>query len=345
MSLPCTAGKEHFGECNHPFMGQYGIVGKGAGSLEKAIITGASGFLGRNLAYALLERNIEVTAVVRDKEKLPDIHKERFRTIELDLSDYGVLDKQVPAGSYDVFYHFAWAGTSGEGREDMLLQLADVKAACAAVCAAKRLGCRKFVNPGSLMEYEAMQCMQAQGIAPSGNYMYRSAKLAAHYMAKAEAGRIGMPFLNMVISNVYGEGEVSARLVSSVLQKLVKGENISYTAGTQLYDFIHIADAAEAFYQVGENGRDYCDYYIGSGRIRPLREYIEELYACLPVSQKPVFGDVPYDGVQLSYEEFDKNALSRDTGFSCKIPFSEGIQRAYAWMEKKYGTGLEPKDI
>lgn len=313
--------------------------------MKKAIITGATGFLGKNLVYALLKRNIEVTAVVRDSGKLSGIRNELLHIVELDLSEYDMLDKHIPAGSYDAFYHFAWAGTSGKEREDALMQLANVKAACAAVGAAKSLGCRKFVNAGSLMEYEAMQCMQAQGVVPGGNYMYRSAKLAAHYMAKTEAGRMGMPFINMIISNVYGEGEISARLISSVLQKLRKGETVSFTAGTQLYDFIHIADAAEAFYQIGENGRPYCGYYIGSGQIRPLREYIEELYACLPTGQKPVFGDIPYDGVQLSYQEFDKGALSRDTGFFCKVPFSEGIQRAYTWMEKRYGAGLEPKNI
>lgn len=321
--------------------------------MKKAIVTGASGFLGKSLVRALLKRNIEVTAVVRNIDKLSDIDSvqsscitcrstaamqgeemKQIRIVKAELSDYHRLDEQIPDGSYDVFYHFAWAGTSGKEREDTALQLANVKAACAAVGAAKRLGCRKFVNAGSLMEYEVMQCMQMQGNVPDGNYMYRSAKLAAHYMAKTEAARTGMPFINMIISNVYGEGEISARFISSVLQKLIKGETVSYTAGTQLYDFIHIEDAAEACYWVGENGRDYCDYYIGSGQIRPLREYIEELYACLPVHQKPIFGAIPYDGVRLSYMEFDKDALLRDTGFRCRVTFKEGIQRTYQWLKE-----------
>lgn len=330
--------------------------------MKKVIITGASGFLGRNLVCALLKRDIEVTAVVhklpeRQSAPLPsqpyarphdhpamegdDFHRKQLHIAEVELSDYSMLDQHILPESYDVFYHFAWAGASGKEREDTALQLTNVKAACAAVGAAKRLGCRKFVNAGSLMEYEAMKCMQAKGMAPDGNYMYRSAKLAAHYMAKTEAGRIGMPFVNMIISNVYGEGEISARFISSVLQKLIKGENTAYTAGTQLYDFIHIADAAEAFYQVGKNARAYCDYYIGSGQIRPLREYIEELHACLPVRQEPVFGNIPYDGVQLSYQEFDPEALFRDSGFQCKISFQEGIQRTYQWLKENGNVSAE----
>lgn len=312
---------------------------------RKVIITGATGFLGKNLLCTLLKRNIEVTAVVRDAYKLSDIRNGLLCIVEADLADYGALDKRIPAGDYDVFYHFAWNGTSGNKREDYRIQVHNIQAACEAVVAAKNVGCKRFINAGSLMEYESMKLMEHAGRQPQGNYMYRSAKLAAHYMAKAEAGRTDLPFINMIISNVYGEGEVSARLISSTLQKLIRHENVSYTAGTQLYDFIHIEDASEAFYQVGERGKPFCDYYVGSGQIRPLREYIEEIYACLPIDQKPIFGDYPFDGVRLSYEEFDKNALHRDTGFRCKIPFSEGIQRAYMWMEKRYGAELERKDI
>lgn len=312
---------------------------------RKVIITGATGFLGKNLLCTLLKRNIEVTAIVRNAYKLSDIQNGLLCIVEADLADYGALDKRIPAGDYDIFYHFAWNGTSGNEREDYRIQVHNIRAACEAVAAAKNVGCKRFINAGSLMEYESMKLMEHASWRPQGNYLYRFAKLAAHYMAKAEAGRIGLPFINMIISNVYGEGEISARLISSTLQKLIRHENVSYTAGAQLYDFIHIEDASEAFYQVGERGKPFCDYYIGSGQIRPLREYIEEIYACLPIDQKPIFGDYPFDGVQLFYEEFDKNALYRDTGFRCKIPFSEGIQRAYMWMEKKYGTELERKDV
>lgn len=303
-------------------------------------MTGASGFLGGHLVKALLKKNVEVTAVVRDAGKLTGIKNGLLCVVEADLADYAVLDKKVLAGSYDAFYHFAWAGTSGEARADAALQLFNVKSACEAVGAAKRLGCRRFVNAGSLMEYEAAECMRAPGLKPDGNYLYRSAKLAAHYMAKAEAGRTGLPFVNLIISNVYGEGELSARLISATLRKLVKGERVSFTAGAQLYDFIYMEDALEAFYQAGENGKPYCDYYIGSGQIRPLREYIEELYGCLPAGQKPWFGDVPYDGVRLSYCEFDREALARDTGFVCRVPFEEGIRRTYAWMKEAVDAGI-----
>ncbi len=302
--------------------------------MKRVVITGASGFLGKKLTEALTQRQIQVTAVVRDAGKLAEMKMDHLYIVEADLKDYCILDQRIPAGDYDAFYHFAWAATSGPNRENYEVQMLNVQAACAAVAAAAKIGCERFINAGSLMEYESQKLMEQPGRQPVGNYLYRSAKLAAHYMAKAEAGRRDLAFMNMIISNTYGEGEISNRLISMVLQKLISGQKVSYTDGKQLYDFIHLDDAVEAFCRVGECGQAFHDYYIGSGQVRPLREYIEELYSCIPVECQPEFGGIAYDGLSLSYEEFDKEALYKDTGFRCSIPFSEGIRRAYAWMRE-----------
>lgn len=302
--------------------------------MKRVIVTGATGFLGKNLLANLFGHGVEITAIVRDKGKLEGMQGERLTAVQAGMDDYAKMDKLVPHADYDVFYHFAWDGTFGTDRENYQVQMRNIKGACEAVTAAKKIGCRKFVYAGSLMEYESRKLMDEAGRVPVGNYIYRSAKLAAHYMAKAEAGRIGLAFVNMIISNTYGKGEISGRLVSTALQKCVKGEPAFYTAGTQMYDFIHVSDAAEAFYQIGEHGKAFCDYYVGSNRIRPLREYLEEMYASIPAGQTPEFGAVPYDGISLTYEEFDREALFRDTGFQCRVPFSEGVRDAYEWMRR-----------
>ena len=54
---------------------------------------------------------------------------------------------------YDVFYHLAWSGTSGPGRNDVELQDKNVQYALDAVECAKRFGCKKFIGVGSQAEY------------------------------------------------------------------------------------------------------------------------------------------------------------------------------------------------
>ena len=216
--------------------------------MNRIIITGASGFLGKKFVEYMLDKNIEVVAVVRNKNKLSDISSDLLKVIELDIKDVSKLIEVAhlmdisDIYNTDAFYHFAWEGTSGSLREDYEVQLNNVKLTCDVVRVAYELGCKKFINAGSLMEYESMKLMETREEKPVGNYLYRSAKLSAHYMAKAEAGRLGIPFINMIISNVYGEGEVSNRFICSTLKKIINDEDIAFTSGEQMYDFIHIGE-------------------------------------------------------------------------------------------------------
>ena len=176
--------------------------------------------------------------------------------------------------------------------------------------------------------------METREEKPVGNYLYRSAKLSAHYMAKAEAGRLGIPFINMIISNVYGEGEVSNRFICSTLKKIINDEDIAFTSGEQMYDFIHIGDAVRAFYYVGEKGKAYCDYYIGSGEIKPLKQYIIDMYDTLDIKKKPGLGKIKYDGISLNYDEFNRDSLKKELGFECNVSFMEGIKKTYKWLQE-----------
>lgn len=306
--------------------------------MKKIIVTGASGFLGKSFVRKALGDGTEVYAVVKDITKLKDIENHHLlHVLQLDLEQISTLPQLIKMEGFDAFYHFAWAGTSGIGREDYGLQIKNIKMACKAVDAACKMKCEKFINAGSLMEYESMKFMERPGEIPAGNYIYRSAKLAARYLAKAEAGRAGIPFVNLIISNIYGKGEVSGRLISATLQKIMKGEKATFTAGTQLYDFIYITDALEAFYLVGQYGKPYTDYYIGSNQIKPLREYIQEIFACLPTEETPVFGEILYDGGSLGFDEFERDNLKRDTGFCCRTSFQEGIKETFEWLREREG--------
>lgn len=52
-------------------------------------------------------------------------------------------------------------------------------------------------------------------------YMYKAAKTAAHWMGKAKAGTYGIRFFWPLI-NTYGEEEQSARLVNTIIRKVLK---------------------------------------------------------------------------------------------------------------------------
>ena len=85
----------------------------------------------------------------------------------------------------------------------------------------------------------------------------------------------GIEFIPVIITNIYGVGEKSARMIYTSINKLVHKEHCSFTAGYQTYDFIYITDAINSIIAVAEKGKAFNRYYIGSGEPKPLREFLQ----------------------------------------------------------------------
>ena len=169
---------------------------------------------------------------------------------------------------------------------------------------------------------------------PGLNTLYCSAKVAADYMARTIAGNLGVDYIRAVISNIYGPGELSPRLVNTSLRKLLNREHCAFSAGEQMYDFIYITDAAKTFVAIGEKGINNRTYYIGSQEPRPLKEFLLTLRDCVDPGIEIGLGELPFNGVSLTYKEFDINAVKKDTGFIPEISFKDGIEKTIAWIRE-----------
>lgn len=303
--------------------------------MTKTIITGASGFVGKSLVKELSAKGYEVLAIIRNKNKVSEFDDlSNVSVVVCDLRDISNLKNFLPKTDYSYFFHLAWEGTSGPDREDYHKQLQNVVYTCEAVKTAKELGCKRFIYAGSLMEYESIKYIPINGSIPVKNYIYRTAKLTAHYMAKSLAVDLGIDFVTGTISNAYGEGEISPRLINSTIRILLKNEKTSFTSGEQLYDFIYITDVAKAFIAIAEKGRAYGNYYIGNRTQRKLKDYLIDIKNCIDKNIELGFGEIPFYGASLDYTEFDTNALYEDTDFKCEVDFMEGIKKTIKWIEQ-----------
>lgn len=303
--------------------------------MEKAmaVVTGANGFLGAALCRELSVQGIDVIAVVnKNVSNINDISN--VRVIYCDLSNYQDLPELIGrVEKVDVFYHLAWAGTSGALRGDVDVQLANIKASCEAVAACKAIGCRRFVFAGSMMEYEIDSYMQTAKM-PARNTLYCTAKLSADYMARTIANDYGIEYIRTVISNVYGPGEYSARLINSSIRKMLKGEHCAFSSGEQFYDFIYLDDAVGAFIAVGKSGINNKTYYIGNAQPRRLKEFLCELRDIVNPELAIGLGEIPFNGVSLSYKEVDTNSVALDTGFVPCVDFATGIHKTVEWIRR-----------
>lgn len=300
--------------------------------MPKAVVTGANGFVGAAVVKELVHHDYEVLAVVH-KDHMDRLHDiPHVQCISCDLEEIASLPERAAGQKYDLFFHFAWTGSAGTLRGDAALQLQNVQWTVQAIEAAKNLGCHRFIGAGSIMEYEAVAAIKQPNAIGMGN-IYGSGKLAAHIMGLAKAKELDIDFLWGVITNIYGPGESSPRLVNTTIQKCLHGEPPKFTSGTQNYDFIYIDDAAEAFRTIGEKGISNQEYVIGSSNAKPLKEFLLDMKNAIAPNLPFYFGDMPFSGISLPKKYFDCSITERDTGFKARVSFPEGCRRTADWWK------------
>ena len=297
----------------------------------KAIITGANGFIGKQLINELLNRHYIIVAL--------DIKFDDALLNNKSITCINVLDKEVPnlislipVDDYNCFFHLAWAGTSGPNRASYEMQLNNVKLACQYVELCSKIGCKRFLYASSINEMETYEYLQSNDIEPGGGYIYGTGKLAAHLMGETVAKANNIDFIPVIITNIYGVGERSARMIYTSLVKLINGEHCSFTEGYQTYDFIYITDAINSIVEVSEKGKPFNRYYIGSGEPKPLREFLLTMRDIVEPKAELGLGDIPFKGIDISYKQFDLKKVEKDTGYKNQISFKDGIKMTADWI-------------
>lgn len=303
--------------------------------MKTAIVTGANGFVGSALLRELLKQDYFIYALDQEGHNTNIPNDTQVKFIAFDLSEQSKLTKDIPKIKDALFFHLAWAGSAGKGRADTELQLKNAQWTVDALRLSKMLGCKRFLAAGSIMERETIAAAYTQGNQPGANYIYGVAKLTARVMAMVVANEIGMEIVWPVITNAYGEGEISPRLVNTTIKKCLNRESPEFTSGVQNYDFVHIEDVARAFRLIGEHGKPFHEYIIGSSEPKQLREFLEEMQRAIAPDLPFNFGEIPFTGINLPLSSFDCSQTEQDTSFKAEINFTEGCKRTMNWWKEK----------
>lgn len=307
--------------------------------MHKALVTGATGFIGRFLVRELINQDVEVIAVVREGSKsISSLSNINVRVVECDITNYRSLANKVMDRDIDAVFHIAWQGISDMDARNQDVQLQNLKSTLELIDICHEMGVKTFVGCGSMHEVEGLVEMSEDKVVSNLGFMYKSAKTSAHWMGKAKCGNYGIRFFWPLI-NTYGEEEKSARLINTIIRKVFEGEVPSLSAGNQYYDFVHVSDVARALYLIAEKGVDGTNYTIGSGEAKPLKEFLEVVGNVaneINDSNIPLgFGQITSNVISLPAEIFDVTKLKEDTGFEISVPFEEGVRRTAAWIKNK----------
>ena len=233
----------------------------------RVVITGPTGAIGHALIEKCISHGDEVLAICRKgSSRIKTLPRDsKVTVLELSLSDYVdyINSAATPDAPYDVFYHFAWNGTTGSSRNDTDLQAGNIQYALSAVRLASFLGCKTFIGAGSQAEYGRVEGVLKADTPVFPENGYGIAKLCAGQLTRILCGRLGIKHIWTRILSVYGPYDGEGSMIISSLRKMTSGEVPRFTKGEQEWDYLYSGDAANAMYLIAQKGR-YYQLYTGN---------------------------------------------------------------------------------
>ena len=301
--------------------------------MKRVMITGAGGFIGRNLTARLIRENIHVYGVDIESAQDRIVVAENVTKISVKIGD--TCSEAITSTKPDVIYHLAWDGVSTDAKNNIGKQLANIPLVVGVLDACLKAGCRHIIIPGSASEYAySGQVIDGKCSAAPGD-AYAATKAAAHIFCKWYAGQLGLNLNWPLIGSVYGPGRNDSNILTYTITALLRGEETKYSKLEQMWDYIYIDDLIEALYLLGLHGKPNREYPIGSGDVRPLADYIRQVRAAVAPDALLGIGALPYKmGTKPDNSVPDITNIKNDTGFEPKISFEEGIKKTIAYFRE-----------
>jgi len=302
--------------------------------MNKVIVTGATGFIGRCLTEFLIKKGIEVYGVGRNMEILNSLAKDKhFHPIVLDFKDYNLINQVIKVQDIDVFFHTAHFGVNGKNKNDYRIQLNNAIAAGDAVNAAAQMKCERFLYVGSVDEYEACMKPDDKFIIPSHSRVYGLSKFAADNIGKTIAFSMRMEYVSVLLSLTYGEGNKTGILPNTIIRNSRQKEPIKLIKGNNLFDMIYVEEAVEGIIAVAEKGINMESYYIGHTELKTFKDTVKDICKVIKSESELYFGEYPDPEYNIDYHSINRNKLYDDTGYKCNYDFAESIRNTANWLE------------
>ncbi|MCI9593220.1 MAG: NAD-dependent epimerase/dehydratase family protein [Lachnospiraceae bacterium] len=301
--------------------------------MKKAILTGATGFVGKWLIKILLEADVDVTVIVRDKNKLDMNFVDKIHIYECEYYNYDTLE--ISASKYDVFYHLAWDGVASKDKDKLDIQKRNIDMSVNALLLAKRLECKKMIAAGTVAEYAYCERIMDFSQKQTPNDIYGAMKVSVYNILNVLSRKIGVNFIWTVLPSTFGEGRNNDNIITYTITKLLKNEKPLYGDLEQLWDFLYVREVARALWLIGDRGNGDKIYGIGSGQYRQLKDYIFTIRDIINPDMELGIGELP----QMSHKAYSSCVgiydLMKDTNFQVEIGFEQGIRNTIMYYKNE----------
>ncbi|RII29166.1 MAG: NAD-dependent dehydratase [Geobacter sp.] len=290
----------------------------------RALVTGATGFVGSHLAQCLVAGGWKVHLIVRpESDLLPLNNISGVVTFHQHDGSTEGMQQIVTQAKPDVVFHLASLALVQHQVKDIeplissnilfATQLAEAMTAC---------GVSRLVNTGTYWQH-----FESRGYCPVN--LYSATKQAFESILQFYLETTPLKVITLKLFDTYGPGDPRPKLFTLLRKAAAEQITLAMSPGEQLIDLVYIDDVTDAFLVaadrlLAEVVEGHEEYAVTSGRPIELKELVE-IYGRVMSKVIPIcWGGRPY---RLREVMVPWNRGMVLPGWLPKVGLEEGIRR------------------
>lgn len=304
------------------------------------LVTGATGFIGRRLIRRLTSESFVARCTLLTRAPSQQFTGLDDRFVWLTLPEpwsLGRLREVVSREAPEVVVNLATAGVGPIDRDPE--RLFEVNAALPGRLA--RLAAESgaaFISIGTQSEYAPAETGIAteESAALNDNQLYGASKAAGWLNASAITQTLNGRALHLRLFNVYGPGEAAHRLLPTLIAAKASGGRAGLSDGSQVRDFVHVDDVAEAIVlgalRLRRGTAPICKpINISTGKGHEVRSFVRVAAELLDLADEQLgFGDVDRRVDDIDVVIGNCERASRCIGWRARLSVQDGLAATLA---------------
>lgn len=295
--------------------------------MNRVLVTGAGGFIGRPALSLLVQRGYEVHAVSTQGVEEDSAGARWHRA---DLLDPNAANALVASVRPTHLLHLAWYTEPG-GFWTSSENLRWLGASVRLVQEFAAGGGRRAVIAGTCAEYDWRFGVLSEVDTPlAPNTLYGASKHALRAVVAALAAESGFGYAWGRVFFLFGPGEHPAKLVASVARALLRGEPAPCSHGKQVRDFLHVHDVASAFVRLLDSEAT-GPVNVGSGEPVSVGQLVSIIGELTGRPELLRFGEVSSCPGEPPVILADTGRLRQELGWKPTFSLEAGLADTVAW--------------
>jgi nucleoside-diphosphate-sugar epimerase len=307
--------------------------------MGRALVTGATGFVGSHLTRRLVRDGMDVHVLCRE-------HSDFWRMRDVlplvtshmaDLRDQTSLRAAVEAARPDYVFHLA-AATVVAGATDAASDLIGINllGTVQLIDACEAIGYRGMVITGDSFEYTPSRDRLSEAAACHPTALHGISKLAATLQAQAVARERGRPIVTLRLFSTYGPADHPRRLVPRVIDDALAGKDLLLSRPDIARDWVYIDDVVDLYLETVARADDLAGdvFNAGSGVLGSIGDVVATIIQLTGSRAEPQWGTFkapPHD--EFPWVADPTHTFSR-LAWRPRVMLEDGLARTIAAQEE-----------